>query len=319
MSRTMRQVFGDALVEFAPDFPQMAVMDADVSSSTQTRIFQKAYPERFFNFGISEGNMAAAAAGMAACGKIPVISTFAFLLAGRAMDPIHSLIAFNNLNVKICGGYAGLSDYADGASHQSVCDIAMMRALPNMRILSPSDLESTRDAVRLMLRYNGPVYLRISRNEAESLHGGKIEVEFDTVNKIKSGRDVTLITTGMMLGETIRACEILQKRGIDAGIIEVISIKPLNDAMICAAAAETGRLVTIEEHSVIGGLGEAVCSAVCSHQPVPVLRIGIQDMYGQSARSYAQLLERYGLDSLHIADNVERFMRNRQKKWRTKR
>ncbi|WP_102412656.1 transketolase C-terminal domain-containing protein [Beduinella massiliensis] len=309
MSRTMRQVFGDALVRYAEAFPEMVVLDADVSSSTQTKQFQAAFPDRFFNFGIAEGNMAAAAAGMAACGKIPVISTFAFLLAVRAMDSIHSLAAYNRLNVKICGGYAGLSDFADGASHQGICDMAMMRAVPGIRILAPSDEESTMEAVGEMLRIEGPVYLRLSRDAAPSLHGGRAGVRLGKANLLMDGRDVTLVSTGTMLAAAIEARALLKAQGIDAAILEAISVKPLDEEAVCRMAERTGRVVTLEEHTVNGGLGDAVCAALCRGRPTPVLKIGLEDTFGQSARSYAQLVAAYSLDGPGVARQVENFVR----------
>ncbi len=309
MSRTMRQVFGEALVRCADAFPEMVVLDADVSSSTQTKLFQAAYPERFFNFGIAEGNMAAAAAGMAACGKIPVISTFAFLLAARAMDSIHSLAAYNRLNVKICGGYAGLSDFADGASHQGICDMAMMRAVPGIRILAPSDEESTEEAVGEMLRAEGPVYLRLSRDAAPSLHGGRAGVALGKANLLMDGRDVTLVSTGTMLAAALEARALLGARGIDAAILEAVSVKPLDEEAVSRMAERTGRVVTLEEHTVNGGLGDAVCAALCARRPTPVLKVGLEDAFGQSARSYAQLVAAYGLDGAGVARKVENFVR----------
>ena len=307
--KTMRQVFGEALRDAASIYPQLRVLDADVSSSTQTRIFKEAYPDRFFNFGIAEGNMAAAAAGMAACGQIPVISTFAFLMGVRAMDPIHSLIAYNHLNVKIAGGYSGLSDHADGASHQAVCDIAMLRSLPAMVVLAPSDEESTVQSVLAMLRYEGPVYLRLSRDKAERIHQGGACVEIGRAFELLEGRDVGIVTTGTMLASALEARQLLKRRGIEAGIIESICVKPLDVETICRAADRYGCLVTLEEHNVIGGLGDAVCAAVCAHKPVPVCRIGMEDCFGQSARSYQQLLQAYALDGAGVATKVEHFLR----------
>lgn len=307
--KTMRQVFGEALRDAAASFPELRVLDADVSSSTQTRIFKEGHPDRFYNFGIAEGNMAAAAAGMATCGKIPVISTFAFLMGVRAMDPIHSLISYNNLNVKIAGGYSGLSDHADGASHQAICDIAMLRSLPHLVVLAPSDEESTVQAVNAMLAHQGPVYLRLSRDNVDTLHQGKKCVEIGRAFELAEGRDVAIATTGTMLDSALKARERLKARGIDVGIIESICVKPLDEETICRAAEKYGRLVTLEEHNVIGGLGDAVCAAVCARKPAPVCKIGLNDCFGQSARSYQQLLSAYALDGDSIAAKVETFVR----------
>lgn len=310
MSKTMRQVFGESLVDLADDFKNMTVLDADVSSSTQTCLFAKAYPDRFYNFGIAEGNMAAAAAGMASDGKIPVISTFAFLMAVRAMDPIHSLIAYNRLNVKIAGGYAGLSDHADGASHQGICDVAFMRALPGMAVLAPSDEETTRAAVRAMLEYDGPVYLRLSRDKAESLHSGKARVGIGMAEKLRDGDDVLLVCSGTALAATLGAAELLSNQGIQASVVESISIKPLDQALIGSEAARCKKVVTIEEHTTLGGLGDAVCACVCANTPVPVLKLGLEDTFGESARTYGALLEKYGLTAQCIADRVIRQARS---------
>lgn len=308
MSKTMRQVFGEALIRFAGEFPNMVVLDADVSSSTQTKLFQAAHPDRFFNFGIAEGNMAAAAAGMASCGLTPVISTFAFLLSVRAMDAIYSLAAYNNLNVKICGGYAGLSDFADGASHQAICDIAIMRAVPHIRVLAPSDEESTVEAVHEMLAASGPVYLRLSRDAVKSLHGGEAGVGLGKANLLRDGRDVTIITTGTTLDAALQARDLLRAGGIDAAILEAISVKPLDEAAVLRMAEKTGRLVTLEEHTVNGGLGDAICAAVCAARPTRVCKIGLNDTFGQSARSYAQLMAAYGLDAAGVARRVKAFL-----------
>lgn len=308
MTKTMRQVFGEALVECAAEFPEMVVLDADVSSSTMTRLFQQAHPGRFYNFGIAEANMAAAAAGMAAVGLIPVVSTFAFLLAARAMDPIHSLIAYNTLNVKLAGGYAGLSDHADGASHQGICDISVFRAIPNMTILCPSDAETTRAGVRAMLEYPGPVYLRLSRDVAGSLHNGAAQVQIGKAQKLSDGKDVLIVAAGTLLSGALEAAQILKASGISACVVEAVSVKPLDEALIATEAARCGRVVTLEENNVLGGLGDAVCAAMCAHHPAPVLKLGIQDRFGESARGYSALLRHFELDGASIAGRVRQFL-----------
>lgn len=309
MAKTMRQVFGETLVRLADAFPGMVVLDADVSSSTMTKLFQQAHPERFYNFGIAESNMAGAAAGMAAAGLTPVISSFAFLLAVRAMDPIHSLIAYNNLNVKIAGGYCGLSDHADGASHQGICDLSIFRAIPNMAILCPSDEESTRGSVRAMLEHRGPVYLRLSRDAVGSLHAGDTRVEIGKSFKLVDGDDVLIVAAGTLVEAALDAARRLEKEGISACVVESISVKPLDEDMIAHEAARCGRVVTLEENNVLGGLGDAVCAAVCVQKPVPVLKLGMQDCFGESARDYRALLGKYGLDGESVAAAVSRFVR----------
>ena len=308
----MRQVFGETLAALGDTYPEMRVLDADVSTSTQTKIFKDRYPDRFYNFGIAEANMAAAAAGMATCGLMPVISTFAFLLSVRAMDSIHSLIAYNRLNVKIAGGYSGLSAHANGASHQSICDMAFMRAIPGMTVLAPSDEESTVQAIQAMLDHHGPVYLRLSRDTVKSLHKGNPCVKIGKVFEIIEGRDIGIITTGTTLNAALNAREILKHQGIDAGIIEAICVKPLDEETIIQTAQKYGCLATVEEHSIFGGLGDAVCSALCTQSSFQVLKIGLNDCFGQSARSYPELLSKYGLDEEGIARSVIKFLKERK-------
>jgi len=309
MMKTMRQVFGETLAEMAEEYPEMVVLDADVSSSTQTRIFQERYPERFFNFGIAEANMVSAAAGMSTCKKIPVVSSFAFLLSMRALDQVRSLIVYNGLNVKLCGGYAGLSDFADGASHQSVCDLAIMRSLPGMTVLAPSDESTTKAALHEMMRIQGPVYLRLSRAEIAQLHSEPVEVRSGKMTTIISGRDCCLITTGTMLENALNARKMLENEGYSIGLMEAISIKPMDTQAIREVQKSVKCLITIEEHNIIGGLGDAVCAALAGEPSVPVFRIGLNDCFGQSARNYAQLLSQYGLDAASIAEKVRGFLR----------
>ncbi len=298
--KQMREVFGDTLCDLGDEFADMVVLDADVSSSTQTWRFGERYPDRFFNFGIAEANMTGAAAGMAAAGLIPVVSTFAFLITLRAGDPVRSLIAYNSLNVKLAGGYAGLSDFADGASHQAVIDLAIMRAMPNMTVLVPSDVETTRGAVRAMLEYNGPVYLRLSRGPVGSLHGGVEQFEIGRANVLKRGQHVTLAVSGTLLSDCLKAAEELGRHGIDAAVVEFPSLKPFDAATLNTLAAKTGRVVSVEEHSVIGGLGgaaaECLAEAGCSAQ---LMRIGLNDCFGESG-PYDQLLDKYRLSAPHI-------------------
>jgi len=306
--KTMRQVFGETLISLANAFPEMVVLDADVSSSTMTRLFAQEYPDRFYNFGIAESNMAGAAAGMATTGLIPVISTFAFLLAVRAMDPIHSLIAYNKLNVKIAGGYSGLSDHADGASHQAVCDVSVFRAIPNMAILCPSDEETTIASVRAMMEYAGPVYLRLSRDVTGTLHGGEAQVKIGKALTLVEGDDVLIVTAGTVTQSALDAALLLKQEGISAYVMESISVKPLDEELIADAAERCGRVVTLEENNILGGLGDAICAAVCARRPVPVLKLGIEDCFGESSRDYPSLLKHFGLDGVSVAARVKSFI-----------
>ena len=297
--RPMRAVFGEALCELAEEFPRMVVLDADVSTSTQTRLFAERYPDRFYNFGIAEANMVSAAAGMAASGLVPVASSFAFLLSLRAGDAVRSQVAYARLNVKLAGGYAGLSDFADGASHQSVLDVAVMRALPNMTVLVPSDTETTRGAVRAMLEFDGPVYLRLSRQPVGSLHGGDESFGIGPARVMREGQDVTLAVCGTLLGEALAAAELLERDGMAAAVVEFPTVKPLDGDTLASFAAATRAVVTIEEHNVLGGFGAAAAECLGRRCPVPIRRVGIADTFAESG-PYEALLDKYGLTAGHI-------------------
>jgi len=298
--RPMREVFAEALCELAEDFPRMVVLDADVSSSTRTRLFAERHPDRFYNFGVAEANMVSAAAGMAACGLVPVASSFAFLLTTRAADPVRSHVAYPNLNVKLAGGYAGLSDFADGASHQSVMDLAVMRAMPNMTVLAPSDIETTRGAVRAMLAAAGPAYLRLSRQPVGSLHGGDEGFEIGRARTLRDGGDVVLAVCGTLTGEALAAAEALAAEGVEAAVVEFATVKPLDVGALAAAAGRARAVVTVEEHGIHGGLGGAVAEALGETRPVPLRRVGVRDTFAESG-PYEALLEKYGLTAPHIA------------------
>lgn len=300
-SKPMRLVFGEMLCELGEEFPELVVLDADVSSSTQTKLFGMKYSDRFFNFGIAEANMVSAAAGMAASGLIPVASTFSFLLTLRAGDPIRSLCAYNNLNVKLAGGYAGLSDFADGASHQSVMDIAIMRAMPNMTVLVPSDIETTRGAVRAMIKHKGPVFLRLSRDMVETYHNGDESFEIGKAKVLTEGKDVTLAVCGTLLSNTLKAAQELKKAGISASVIEFPTIKPFDKDTLLYFAKKTGAVVSIEEHTINGGLGSAIAECLSEEYPVKLRRVGIADTFGESG-AYNDLLHKYGLSTPHIVE-----------------
>ena len=304
IQKPMRLVFGEMLCELGDEFQELVVLDADVSSSTQTKLFGEKYPNRFYNFGIAEANMVSAAAGMAASGMIPVASTFAFLLTLRAGDPVRSLIAYNNLNVKLVGGYAGLSDYADGASHQSVLDMSIMRAMPNMTVLVPSDIETTRGAVRAMINHKGPVYLRLSRDNVESYHDGDESFEIGKAKVLKEGSDVTIVVCGTLLKEALLAGDQLDKEGISASILEYTTVKPFDSETLVEYAKKTGAVVSVEEHTIIGGLGGAVAECLSEKYPVLLKRIGINDTFGESG-SYDALLDKYELTAKYIVDAVK--------------
>lgn len=301
--KPMRLVFGEALCQLAEEFPELVVLDCDVSSSTQTRLFGQKYPDRFYNFGIAEANMVSAAAGMSTCGMIPVASTFAFLITLRAGDPVRSLIAYNCLNVKLVGGYSGLSDFADGASHQSVLDLSVMRAMPNFTILTPSDIETTKGAVRAMLRYKGPVYLRLSRDAVGSLHGGDESFEIGKAKVLRDGGDVTIAVCGSLLSEAVSAADELKAQGITAAVVEFPTIKPLDTKTLEVYARKTGKIITLEENNINGGLGGAISEHLSETCPVKIKRLGIRDMFGESG-AYKSLLDRFGLTKPHVINAV---------------
>ncbi len=303
MEKPQRLVFGETLVELGAVNEKIVVLDADVSSSTQTRLFAERYPERFFNFGIAEANMVSAAAGLSTCGYIPFVSTFAVFLAMRAGDQVRAHVAYPNLNVKLVGGYAGLSDHADGASHQSVEDIAVMRALPNMTVICPSDLTETRMAVRAVADYTGPVYLRISREVVREEYGPEHPFEIGKGIVLREGSDLSLIATGTAVTLACRAAELAWEQGISVRVIDMHTVKPLDTALVLRAAQDTGIIVTVAEHNVLGGLGSAVCEAVCAHHPVPVVRMGLPDRFGESG-AYAEILDRAGLSVTQILTQI---------------
>lgn len=297
--KPMRLVFGETLRELGSEFDRLVVLDADVSSSTQTKLFGDLFPDRFFNFGIAEANMISAAAGMAASGLVPVASTFAFLITLRAADPVRSLIAYNNLNVKLAGGYAGLSDFADGASHQSILDISVMRAMPNMTVLVPSDIETTKAAIKAMIEYVGPVYIRLSRDIVGSCHEGDGSIAIGKANVLREGKDVTFAVCGTPVAETLKAAKMLKEHDISATVLEYITIKPFDSETLIRYAGVSNAVVTVEEHSVIGGLGGACCECLSEESQVKVKRIGIADTFGESG-PYPALLAKHGLTAQNI-------------------
>ncbi len=299
-----REAYGNALAEFGSD-SRIVVFDADLSKSTKTDTFKKKYPERFFNMGIAEANMMATAAGMASCGKIAFASTFAMFAAGRAFEQIRNSICYPRLNVKIAATHAGLTVGEDGASHQAIEDIAIMRAIPNMTVLSPADAVETRHAIKAAIEYDGPVYIRLGRlNVPVIFDESNYQYELGKGITLSEGSDVTIIATGLMVHAALEARDTLKQEGIDARVIDLHTIKPIDEDIIIKAARETGAIVTAEEHNVIGGLGGAVAEVVAENYPVPVLRLGVQDKFGKSGKPDA-LLEMYGLTAANIAAKVK--------------
>ena len=302
-----RESYGNALVECFPDFPNLVVLDADLAAATKTGIFKKKYPERFFDCGIAECNMMSIAAGMAAAGMIPFASTFAMFAAGRAFEQVRNSIGYPHLNVKIGATHAGISVGEDGATHQCNEDIALMRAIPGMVVINPSDDVEARAAVRAALEYQGPVYLRFGRLAVPVINDRPdYKFELGKGVTLKEGKDITIVATGLTVSEALAAAENLAAEGIDAGVINIHTIKPLDKELIQAAAAKTGKLVTVEEHSIIGGLGDAVLEAI-RENPVPVYKIGVNDEFGHSGPA-AKLIEMYGLTAGPIAKRVKEIL-----------
>lgn len=298
-----RQAYGDALAEFGAD-ESIVVFDADLSKSTKTAEFGEKYPERFFNMGIAEANMMCAAAGMSTCGKTVFASTFAIFAAGRACEQVRNSICYPNLNVTIGATHAGISIGEDGASHQMLEDIANMRALPNMTIISPADAVETRLAVKAAIEHKGPIYLRLGRLSVPVIFDESYDFEIGKGTELKSGTDVSVIATGLLVHEALEAYDLLAEKGISARIINMATIKPIDEEIIEKAARETGAIVTAEEHNILGGLGSAVCEVVAERCPVPVLRIGTKDKFGKSGKPEL-LLKEYELTAVDIVKKVE--------------
>jgi transketolase len=290
----MRETYGQTLVEIGRENPNVVVLDSDVAHSTKTIYFEKEFPNRFFNFGIQEANMMDAAAGMAAVGLIPFVNTFSFLATLRASEQIRTSIAYNNLNVKIVGSYGGLSDSFDGASHQSVFDLAVMRSMPKMTVIVPSDNLETRLAVQTIAATPGPAYLRLCRNEVPAVFDEGHVFRIGKANLLRPGHDVTLVVTGILLQRTLEAAEALTGEGIECRVLQVSTLKPIDSEAIQQASEETGALVAVEEHNIIGGLGSAVAEVLGETRPAPLERVGIPDKFAESG-DYNQLLDKYGM------------------------
>lgn len=302
-----REAYGNALAEFGGD-ERILVLDADLSKSTKTECFKKKYPERFINMGIAEANMISTAAGLATCGKIVFASSFAMFAAGRAFEQVRNSVCYPNLNVKVCATHAGVSVGEDGATHQALEDVAIMRALPNMTVISPCDAVETRAAIKAAIDNYGPFYVRLGRLAVEEINDADTyKFELGKGVTLKEGTDVTLIATGLMVGEALKAQKILAEENISARVINIHTIKPIDKDIIIKAAKETGALVSCEEHNVIGGLGGAVAEVLCGNFPAPLIRIGTQDVFGKSGVPKL-LLEEYHLTAKDITEAAKKSM-----------
>lgn len=293
-----REAYGKTLVELVEN-KDIVVLDADLAGATKTAMFKKACPERFFDMGIAEGDMMGTAAGLAVSGKIPFASTFAIFAAGRGFEQIRNSICYPNINVKIAATHAGVTVGEDGGSHQAIEDISLMRSLPNMVVLNPADAVEARQMVLAAAEYVGPMYLRFGRAATPVIHDESYKFELGKGEVVKEGKDVSIIATGIMVAKALEAAETLKADGIDAEVINISTIKPLDNELVLVSAKKTGKVVTAEEHSIIGGLGSAVCELLAEEHPVKVTRIGVKDVFGQSG-SPAALLEHYGLTAADI-------------------
>ncbi len=305
--KATRAVYGEMLVELAEKYPELVVLDADLSSATMTKSFAKAYPDRFLDMGIAEANMIGVAAGLSTCGKKPFANSFAMFTAGRAYEQVRNSVAYPHLNVKCVGSHGGLSVGEDGATHQCLEDLALMSAIPGMTVVNPCDGNEMRQAVLALIEYNGPAYLRLGRMAVETvtdtIDGYKFEL--GKAAMLRDGKDVTIAATGLMVQRALAAAELLSGEGVSARVLDFHTIKPLDGEALLAAAKETGCIVTTEEHSIMGGLGSAVAGFLGEHCPVPVVRHGVNDEFGRSGKA-EQVLEAYGLTPAGIATKVKK-------------
>ena len=300
-----REAYGKALAEFSSKY-DIVVMDADLAAATKTGIFKKACPERFIDCGIAEQNMMSVAAGIAACGKTVFASSFAMFAAGRAFEQVRNSICYPNLNVKIGATHGGISVGEDGATHQCLEDIGIMRTIPNMVVINPADAVEARAAVEAAILHNGPVYLRFCRLATSVLYNeANFKFEIGKGISLKDGKDVTIIANGVMVEMALEAADALAKENISARVIDMHTVKPIDREIVLKAAKETGAIVTAEEHNIYGGVGSAVAEVVCEEMPVPVLRVGTKDVFGKSGKP-AELFERYGLTAANIAENAKK-------------
>lgn len=303
-----RESYGNALKELGEEFPQLVVLDADLAAATKTGVFQKAFPDRHIDCGIAECNMVGVAAGLATVGKIPFVSSFAMFAAGRAYEQVRNSVGYPHLNVKIGATHAGITVGEDGATHQCNEDLALMRSIPGMVVMCPSDDVEAKAAVRAALEYEGPVYIRFGRAAVPVINDRpdyKFEIGKGSV--LREGSDVTIVATGICVDSALSAAEKLAAEGVSAEVINICTIKPLDEELIINSARKTGKVVTVEEHTVIGGLGSAVCDCLCANLPTPVKKLGMQDVFGESGSASA-LVAKYGLDAEGVYKSVKEFL-----------
>ena len=305
-----RDAYGKALVELGKQHQDVVVLDADLSKSTKTADFAREFPERCINAGIAEQNMVGMAAGLASAGKTVYASTFAIFATGRAFEVVRNSVAYSNMNVKLCASHAGITVGEDGGSHQSVEDIALMRSMPNMTVVVPADGVSAAQAVFAIYDIKGPAYQRLGRPAVPVIYQENSPFKIGQANRLRRGKDAAIIACGIMVGKALEAAQQLAQEGIEVAVVDMHTIKPLYEAIIIELARETGAILSAEEHSIIGGLGSAVCETVCAQYPVPVIRMGINDSFGQSGGP-DELLQYYGLTVEKIVNNVRDLMRKK--------
>lgn len=301
-----RDSYGKALAALGEAHPDLVVLDADLAGATKTATFQKAFPDRHFDCGIAEANMVCVAAGLSTTGLVPFASSFAMFAAGRAFEQVRNSVGYPHLNVKIGATHGGLSVGEDGASHQCCEDFALMRSIPGMVVMSPADDVEARAMVKAAYEYVGPVYMRFGRAAVPVIHEEDYKFEIGKGEVLKDGKDVAMIANGLMVAEALEAAETLKAEGIEAMVINMATIKPLDNELVLSAAKKCGKVITCEEHSVIGGLGEAVCSLLSENLPTPVKRIGVEDTFGRSGTA-KEVLDAYGLNAAHIVSAAEAF------------
>ena len=303
-----RQAYGEALIELVEKNDKVVVLDADLANATQTCKVAKAHPEKFYNFGIAEANMVDIAAGMSTMNLIPYCSSFAMFAAGRAYEQIRNSIAYPHFNVKICATHAGVSVGEDGGSHQCIEDLALMRVIPGMTVICPADANEAKAATMAIADFEGPVYMRLARLATPVFEGDMVKpFEIGKANVLREGKDVAIFATGLMVSESLAAAEKLAKEGIDAAVINIHTIKPIDAECVTKYAVQCGKVITVEEHSVIGGLGEAVCAVLSEKLPTPVRRVGVQDKFGCSGPAW-DLLKEYGLDAATICKTAKEML-----------
>lgn len=303
-----RQAYGEALAKLGDKYENIVVLDADLAEATKTVLFKKKFPDRFFDMGIAEADMIGTAAGLSTCGKIPFASSFAMFAVGRAFEQVRNSVAYPNLNVKIAATHAGITVGEDGATHQAIEDIALMRSVPNMKIICPCDQYETAWAIEEAIKINGPVYIRLGRCDVPDVYSENQKFEFGKGIELKEGKDVTIISTGIMVSKAIEASEELKTKGISARVIDIHTIKPIDKEIIIKAAKETRGIVVAEEHNVIGGLAGAVSEVVTENAPTKVLKVGIEDIFGQSGKATELLIE-YGLTSSKIIEKAQEILK----------